>query len=54
MVGQRELSEEEGLFNLTLSGEAIPNVCEKPIKFLGWWIRVDARETKVTEQAKND
>ena len=25
--------EEDELFKLTLSGEVIPNVCEKPIKF---------------------
>ena len=33
---------DEELFKLTLSGEVIPNVAEKPIKILGRWIRVDA------------
>ena len=46
--------EEGDLFKLTLSGEVIPNVCEKPIKFLGRWIRADATDTEVTEQAKKD
>ena len=46
--------EEDELFKLTLSGEVIPNVCEKPIKFLGRWIRADATDSEVTEQAKKD
>ena len=44
----------EELFKLTLSGEVIPNVVEKPIKFLGRWIRADATDKEVIEQAKDD
>ena len=52
MVG--DSIDEDELFKLTLSGEVIPNVCEKPIKFLGRWIRADATDSEVTEQAKKD
>ena len=44
----------EELFKLTLSGEVIPNVSEKPIKFLGRWIRADATDKEVIEQARDD
>ena len=39
---------------LTLGNEVIPNVSEKPIKFLGRWIRAKASDKEVTEQAKSD
>ena len=44
----------EELFKLTLSGKVIPNVAEKPIKFLGRWIRADATDKEVIERAKDD
>jgi hypothetical protein len=42
------------LLKLTLSGEVIPNVSEKPIKFLGRWIRAEATDKEVIEQARGD
>ena len=35
---------------LHLGGEVVPNVCEKPIKFLGRWIRADARDKVIIEE----
>ena len=34
--------------------EVIPNVCEKPIKFVGRWIREDAKDTGITSDIKKD
>ena len=34
--------------------EVIPNVCEKPIKFVGRWIREDAKDTVVTGEVQQD
>ena len=38
-------------FKLTLSGEVISSVSEKPIRFLGRWIRAKATDKEVIEQA---
>ena len=35
---------------LSFGGEVIPNVAEKPIKFLGRWIRADVRDSLVIEE----
>ena len=34
--------------------EVIRNVCEKPIKFVGRWIREDAKDTSVTSDVKKN
>ena len=34
--------------------EVIPNVCEKPIKFVGRWIREDAKDTVITSEVQED
>jgi hypothetical protein len=39
---------------LILDGKVIPNVSEKPIKFLGGWIRADATDKVIIEHSKND
>jgi len=39
---------------LSLDGDVIPNVCEKPIKFLGRWIREDAQDKVVIQQLRQD
>ena len=46
--------EEEGGLCLKLDGEDIPNVSEKPIKFLGWWIRADGKDKVVIEETEVD
>ena len=45
---------EEVTEKLILDGDVIPNVSEKPIKFLGRWIRADATDKVIIEQSKND
>ena len=39
---------------LQLGGEVVPNVSEKPIKFLGRWIRAEARDTVIIEETRKD
>ena len=39
---------------LCLGEDIIPNVSEKPIKFLGRWIRVSARDTEIIQQTRAD
>jgi hypothetical protein len=45
---------EEVTEKLILDGDVIPNVSEKPIKFLGRWIRADATHKVIIEQSQND
>lgn len=51
---EEDVEEPNELLTLTLGGEVIPNVAEKPIKFLGRWIRAQATDKEVTEQARSD
>ena len=44
----------EGDLRLTLGEEVIPNVSEKPIKFLGRWIRADGKDKVVIEKTRED
>ena len=45
---------EQGDMRLTLGEDVIPNVSEKPIKFLGRWIRADAKDKLVIEETWED
>ena len=49
-----EVEDSEEDSKIYLGGELIPNVCEKPIKFLGRWIRADAKDKVVIEQTRQD
>ena len=40
--------------SLNLGGEIIPNVCEKPIKFLGRWIRAQSNDKVIIQETKED
>ena len=51
-VGEEEVEREE--MCLQLGGEVIPNVSEKPIKFLGRWIRVEGNDKSVIDSTKVD
>ena len=44
----------EGDLRLTLGEDVIPNVSEKPIKFLGRWIRADGKDKVVIEETWED
>ncbi|KAL5251266.1 hypothetical protein ACHWQZ_G016834 [Mnemiopsis leidyi] len=46
--------EEGGGLCLKLDGEVIPNVSEKPIKFLGRWIRADGKDKVVIAETEVD
>ena len=46
--------EEENELSLCLEGEIIPNVCEKPIKFLGRWIREILNDKAITEETRRN
>ena len=46
--------EVEDVEKIYVGDEVIPNVCEKPIKFVGRWIREDAKDTVVTIDVKKD
>ena len=48
------LEEEEVVEKIRIGGDVVPNVCEKPIKFLGRWIRADAKDTAVIEDTRKD
>ena len=50
MVGSNVVNEEK----IYVGDEVIPNVCEKPIKFVGRWIRDDAKDTVVTSDIQED
>ncbi|XP_063695334.1 uncharacterized protein LOC134826767 [Bolinopsis microptera] len=52
VVGEEEVEREE--LCLQLGGEVIPNVSEKPIKFLGRWIRVEGNDKSVIDSTKVD
>ncbi len=49
MVDGRRISgsgiNEEEVEKIRIRGDVAPNVCEKPIKFLGSWIRADGKDT---------
>ncbi|XP_063694224.1 uncharacterized protein LOC134825946 [Bolinopsis microptera] len=51
VVGEEEVERE---LCLQLGGEVIPNVSEKPIKFLGRWIRVEGNDKSVIDSTKVD
>ncbi|KAL5252073.1 hypothetical protein ACHWQZ_G015025 [Mnemiopsis leidyi] len=51
--GNCEEEEEEGVC-LKFDGEVIPNVSEKPIKFLGRWIRADGKDKVVIEETEHE
>ena len=51
---REEVEEEEVSEKIHIGEELIPNVCEKPIKFLGRWIRADAKDKEVIEQVRQD
>ncbi|MCP3679435.1 MAG: hypothetical protein GY782_03895, partial [Gammaproteobacteria bacterium] len=46
--------EEEVVEKIRIEGDVVPNVCEKPIKFLGRWIRADAKDTVIIEDTRKD
>ena len=45
---------EEEVEKIMIGEDVVPNVCEKPIKFLGRWIRADAKDTVVIEDTRKD
>ena len=45
---------EDGQLGLKLSGELIPNVSEKPIKFLGRWIRAEGKDGVIIKATHED
>ncbi|XP_063688236.1 uncharacterized protein LOC134821425 [Bolinopsis microptera] len=47
-------SSEGSQARLQLSGEVIPNVSEKPIKFLGRWIRAEGKDKAIIEKTHED
>ena len=49
-----EVADDEGVEKIQVGGEVIPNVCEKPIKFLGRWIREDAKDTAIINDTRKD
>jgi hypothetical protein len=49
-----EEADGEGVEKIKVGGEVIPNVCEKPIKFLGRWIRADAKDTAIINDTRKD
>jgi len=47
-----EVEGEEGQVKLRLGGDVIPNVSEKPIKFLGRWIRAEGNDKEITDTTR--
>ena len=39
---------------IRIGEDVIPNLCEKPIKFLGRWIRADAKDTAIIDDTRKD
>ena len=46
--------DEEVVEKIRIGEDVIPNVCEKPIKFLGRWIRADAKDTAIINDTRKD
>ena len=46
--------DEEVVEKIRIGDDVVPNLCEKPIKFLGRWIRADAKDTAIIEDTRKD